>query len=161
MLLQKVQRIQVAPVDTLESVAALLPDPPSTQLPLPTNREKIERCVTYMKTHLEEQLYASQLASIANISMSHFFVLFRHYVGSAPMEFFARLRMRHAAQLLCETDQKVKHIAAAVGYEDQFYFSRQFKLEYELAPSNYRLREATMSRALLRNNAQARPCMRL
>jgi AraC-like DNA-binding protein len=47
--------------------------------------------------------------------------------------------MHHACQLLDTTDLPVKEIAARLGYEDQLYFSRLFKVVNEVAPSDYRM----------------------
>jgi AraC-like DNA-binding protein len=54
------------------------------------------------------------------------------------MDYFTRLRMRHACQLLDATTARVKEIAAALGYEDPFYFSRVFKSLSAVAPVHYR-----------------------
>jgi AraC-like DNA-binding protein len=51
--------------------------------------------------------------------------------------------MQHARELLMGTSLNVKEVAAALGYEDPFYFSRVFKSVNQLAPSDYR----TMQRA--------------
>ncbi len=104
----------------------------------PDNDQKIDKCVSYMKEHLTERLSARRLASIAHVSRSHFFVLFRLRTGKAPIEYFIQLRMQQGARLLESTAMNVKNVAAAVGYEDAFYFSRLFKSEYKLSPSDFR-----------------------
>ncbi|HKI69808.1 MAG TPA: helix-turn-helix transcriptional regulator, partial [Verrucomicrobiae bacterium] len=58
--------------------------------------------------------------------------------GCAPIDFFIRLRMQHACKLLDGTALSVKEIAAELGYEDPFYFSRTFKSVNHVAPSEYR-----------------------
>jgi AraC-like DNA-binding protein len=73
-----------------------------------------------------------------NISLSHFFYLFKHHVGSTPMDYFIRLRLRRACRLLEETELSVKAIAYTLGYDDPFYFSRIFKSFNRIAPSEYR-----------------------
>jgi hypothetical protein len=47
--------------------------------------------------------------------------------------------MQHACRLLDETGLSVKEVAAALGYDDPFYFSRIFKSVNRVAPSEYRL----------------------
>jgi YesN/AraC family two-component response regulator len=46
--------------------------------------------------------------------------------------------MRQACHLLNETTMSVKEVAATLGYEDPYYFSRMFKAVNEMAPSDYR-----------------------
>jgi AraC-like DNA-binding protein len=100
---------------------------------------RIERCITYMKQHLSQPLCIAKLAQTANISSSHFFVLFKRWVGFSPIEYFIRLRMQRAGELLASTTLSVKEVAAALGYDDPFYFSRLFKSVHGVAPSDYRL----------------------
>ena len=113
-------------------------NPHEIEVLFPTNEENIDKSVAYMKSHLAERLTISKLASLARMSKSHFFVLFKDRTGKAPIEYFINLRMKHAAYLLRQTDLKVQYIAASVGYDDQFYFCRLFKLAYNVAPSLYR-----------------------
>jgi AraC-like DNA-binding protein len=100
---------------------------------------KIEQSITYMLRHLDESLQVATLAAQANISASHFFALFKRQTGCAPIDCFIRLRMQHACRLLDETVMSVKEVAATLGYDDPFYFSRIFKSVNHVAPSEYRL----------------------
>jgi transcriptional regulator GlxA family with amidase domain len=99
---------------------------------------KIETSIAYMMQHLDEPLQASTLAAQANISLSHYFTLFKRYVGSTPMDYFIRLRLRRACHLLENTEMSVKAIAYTLGYDDPYYFSRIFKSVNRVAPSEYR-----------------------
>ena len=101
---------------------------------------RIRRSVAYMAEHLDEPLQVSALAAHANVSPSHYFALFKQQIGRPPIDFFIRLRMNHARQLLDSTTCSVKEIAASLGYHDQFYFSRVFKSVHQVAPTEYRRR---------------------
>ena len=57
------------------------------------------------------------------------------------MDYFTRLRMEKARCLLDTTEASVKEVAATLGYDDPFYFSRVFKSVNQLAPSNYRMKQ--------------------
>jgi len=100
---------------------------------------KIEQSIAYMREHLDQPLQVAKLAALANVSSSHFFALFKRRTGCAPMGYFKHLRMQHACQLLGATAVSVKEIAAALGYEDPFHFSRVFKLVNHVPPSQYRM----------------------
>ena len=99
---------------------------------------RIERCVDYMTQHLDKPLQVATLAAQANISPSHFFALFKRQIGSAPMDYFTRLRMQRACRLLESTSLSVKEIASELGYDDPFYFSKVFKSVNRVPPSGYR-----------------------
>ena len=101
-------------------------------------RQKVERSIAYMEQHVNQPLQVSTLAAQANVSPSHFFALFKQLKGCPPMDYFTRLRMRHARELLDTTSASVKEVAAALGYDDPFYFSRVFKSVHQVPPSRYR-----------------------
>jgi AraC-like DNA-binding protein len=100
--------------------------------------EKVERSIRYMVANLNRPLQISTLAAQANLSPSHFFALFKQATGYPPMDYFTKLRMRYARRLLDSTSARVKEVAAAVGYDDPFYFSRVFKSVSAVAPVHYR-----------------------
>ena len=104
------------------------------------NAGRIGRSIAYMVEHLKEPLQVSTLAAQASVSTSHYFALFKRQMGTAPIDFFIRLRMNHAKQLLDSTASSVKEIAATMGYDDPFYFSRVFKSVHQVAPAEYRRR---------------------
>lgn len=106
---------------------------------------RIAQTVGYMRTCLNRPLQVTSLARMANVSPSHFFAVFKKQTGFAPIDFFIRLRMERACELLTATEMSIKEIAAALGYDDPFYFSRLFKSVHQMAPSIYRVRGAISS----------------
>jgi transcriptional regulator GlxA family with amidase domain len=103
---------------------------------------KIEESIAYMAQNLNRPLQVSMLAALINVSPSHYFALFKRHTGRAPIDYFTRLRMERARCLLDTTTASVKEVAAALGYDDPFYFSRVFKSVNQLAPSNYRVKRS-------------------
>jgi AraC-like DNA-binding protein len=99
---------------------------------------KVELTLAYMAENLDKPLQVATLAAHANLSPSHFFALFKQMTGCPPMDYFTKLRMRHACRLLDSTSARVKEVAAALGYDDPFYFSRVFKSVSAVAPVHYR-----------------------
>lgn len=111
----------------------------------PPVEQNIERTVGYMVEHLDRPLQVANLAAMANVSPSHYFALFKRHTGWSPISFFTLLRMRRAGRLLRGTSMSVKEVAAALGYDDPFYFSRVFKSIHDVAPSEYRLLPSGMN----------------
>jgi AraC-like DNA-binding protein len=100
--------------------------------------QRIDVSLRYMMRHLNQPMKVSVLSAMAGLSESSFFVLFKSATGLTPLDFFIRARMRRAGELLEETTLKIKEIAATLGYDDQFYFSRLFKLVHGVPPREYR-----------------------
>jgi AraC-like DNA-binding protein len=102
---------------------------------------KILQSMAYMKAHLDQPLRVATLAAQANISLPHYFALFKRLTGHTPIDYFIHLRMQRAGQLLNTMSLSVKEVAGMLGYDDPFYFSRMFKSVHAVAPSEYRARQ--------------------
>ncbi len=100
--------------------------------------KKVAEAIVYMSQHLDEALRVSHLARLANLSATHFSVLFKEQTGCSPRDYLHLVRIHHACQLLRNTSLQVKEIAARLGYRDPFHFSRQFKTFQGLSPSQFR-----------------------
>ena len=63
--------------------------------------------------------------------------------GLSVGDFIRQLRFRRAAHLLEEGQLSVYEVAYSVGFNDSKYFSREFKKQFGLTPSEYARRSAT------------------
>jgi len=104
----------------------------------PDTVQKVAESIIYMSEHLDEPLRVGTLAALANLSPSHFTARFKEQTGCAPRDYLHLLRIHRACQLLGSSTLSVKEIAARLGYQDQFHFSRQFKAFQGVSPSEYR-----------------------
>lgn len=100
--------------------------------------EKVAQCIVHMSEHLDQPLRVADLAALASLSAAHFTVLFKEQTGCSPRDYLHLLRIHRACQLLHGTVLPVKDIAARLGYQDQFHFSRQFKAFQGVSPTDYR-----------------------
>ena len=72
------------------------------------------------------------------MSECHFSRMFKKAAGYSPLQFFIRLRMARARQLLLETDQSIIDVGLEVGYSSHSHFSQVFKREVGVTPTQYR-----------------------
>ncbi|MCX8109479.1 MAG: tetratricopeptide repeat protein, partial [Verrucomicrobiae bacterium] len=89
-------------------------------------------------TQLGEKWTLQRLAREAGYSIEHLRRLCHLEVGRSPMHQVIYLRMRRAAELLTTTNEKIEAIAQAVGYQNQFTFSKAFHKWIGWQPSAYR-----------------------
>ncbi len=80
----------------------------------------------------------TELARKANLSRSQFARRFAAMTGLAPEKFMITARIDRAKQLLRESEMTVGQIADALGYQDVYFFSRQFAQVIATPPSDYR-----------------------
>ena len=81
-------------------------------------------------------------AAECGVTMIHFRRIFKEYAGVSPQQFLLRARLNKAAELLRSTRLSIKEIAYLSGWEDEYYFSRQFRQKFQISPQRYR-REIT------------------
>lgn len=81
-----------------------------------------------------------QLAALVKQSRSSLAHRFGQLVGMSPMRYLAHWRMQLAASRLLSSSRRVSQIAEESGYQSEAAFSRAFRREFELAPTEYRSR---------------------
>lgn len=81
-----------------------------------------------------------ELADQACLSRSQLTRRFESAMGTPAIEYVIGVRLDRAARQLVETGQPVSAIAAALGYDDPHYFSRQFRARHGVSPTEYRKR---------------------
>jgi transcriptional regulator GlxA family with amidase domain len=91
-----------------------------------------------MREKVESRLSLHHCAKSAGWSPAHFSMVFRRQTKLSPIQFFTRLKMSHACELLKTTDLSMQEIAARIGLNDQFYFSRLFHRHLRMSPTAYR-----------------------
>lgn len=77
-------------------------------------------------------------ASKMNVSKSTLYRKIKLLTGLTPCEFIMNNRIKKAEHLLSKDNYKILEVAYEVGFSDAKYFSRCFKLEYGVAPSEFR-----------------------
>lgn len=81
---------------------------------------------------------ADELATEVGASRSVLHERFARFLGDSPLAYLGRWRLQLAARALESTSRSVLEIAAAVGYQSEAAFSRAFKRELGVPPSQYR-----------------------
>lgn len=102
----------------------------------------VEKITDFFEEHYAEKISLEQIAG--NMYLSPFYVskLFKAETGDTLIHFLIEIRMEKARELLVsEPDLSVQEVAARVGYEDAYHFSKLFKKKFGVAPSAVRKQE--------------------
>lgn len=83
-----------------------------------------------------------QLARQVGLSRTVLAGRFRQAMGDTPLNYLRTVRLQRAMRLLAEGDETLDHIAADVGYQDSFAFSKAFKRRVGVSPREFRQRDA-------------------
>lgn len=92
----------------------------------------------YIDAHYMDDLTLASLAERFFMSYSYLSKSFHKTFHMPFQQYLLMLRMEHALELLKDPDLTIQQIAARVGYENAFNFSRSFKAQYGVSPSHFR-----------------------
>lgn len=98
----------------------------------------IAKVCTYIQNHLSEDISLDALAADAQISPFYLSKLFKEEKGETFSTYLADMRLEKAKELLTTTTASIKEISAQVGYNDQNYFSKLFKNQFGVSPTEFR-----------------------
>ena len=92
-----------------------------------------------MRAEMDQQLTAAEVARRMNMSRSYFCQCFKGIIGNTFNEHIRMIRMEKAKHFLLSTNKTILWIAENTGYMDEKYFSRTFRDQTGMLPSEYRM----------------------
>lgn len=98
----------------------------------------IHLTVTYIKSHLTENITVKDTARSLLVNPDYLSHKFHQEMGITFIDFINRERTAQAAALLSRTTLQIQQISSAVGYNNTSYFARQFSKFYHMTPRDYR-----------------------
>ena len=104
----------------------------------PLDQQLIEKAIAIVEDNINETEFSvEELASSLNISRSYFYKKMIKITGKKPIEFIKTIRMKRAQQLLTESQMQISEIAYILGYNSPKVFSKHFKDEFNISPSEF------------------------
>lgn len=98
----------------------------------------VGQCINYIQHKLTAKLSVAELAQHCYLSQRQLNNLFRKELGVTPGQYLDDQLMLAAQRRLIQTTDSIGSISEALGFADQFYFSRKFKKSFGLTPLQYR-----------------------
>ena len=98
----------------------------------------VQKIITYMLDNIDKNLSIIQMAQYANVSKYHFIRKFKQKVGYTPIDYYIRLKIQKACELLESSSLKINGICSLLGFGNPYYFSTVFKRITGLSPLRYR-----------------------
>ncbi len=92
----------------------------------------------HLESSLDQPIQLEELSKLAGMSKSSFQRAFRRALNASPVDYLIRLRIQKACELLANGEQNIKEVAAATGFDDSNYFTRQFRRVMGSSPSDFR-----------------------
>jgi PAS domain S-box len=103
----------------------------------------VKHSIEYMTSHIYEKVRVKDLSNKLGVCDCHYMRLFKSVVGLSPMDYFLKLKMIKATELLKTANMSLAEIADKLNFSSDAHFSRTFKKYMGCNPSIYR-RQATL-----------------
>lgn len=98
----------------------------------------VVKAMQYMRKHLEEEISLADIVNEVSVNKNKLNEAFLNEVGMTCMAYLEHMRMQYAKLLLNETGFSIKEICERIGYFDVNYFSKVFKKNFGMSPTEYR-----------------------
>lgn len=108
------------------------------QPPVPRG-SRFEPVLSWLEDNCADDLSLDDIAARAGMSIRSLNRRFREQIGTTPLQWLLRARIRRAQHLLAATAQPVDRIAAQVGFGFPTAFRDRFKRIVGTSPQHYRI----------------------
>jgi YesN/AraC family two-component response regulator len=103
------------------------------------DNEMMKKLMDFMEDNISNtELKIEDLADAVNLGRSVFYGKIKSITGMTPVDFVRHIRILRAEELITRSDYSFSQIAYMVGFSDPKYFSKCFKKETGMTPSEYR-----------------------
>lgn len=105
----------------------------------PNDRKFMDKLVELMEQNMDNgELVVDDLVRELAVSRSVFFKKLKTLTGLAPIEFIKEIRIKRATQLIETGEFNMTQISYMVGINDPRYFSKCFKAQVGMTPTEYK-----------------------
>lgn len=98
----------------------------------------IDRAKDYIAGHYSKDISLDDVSREVDISPYYFSKVFKEATGENFIEYLTNVRISKAKEMLQAGDSSMKEICSAVGYSDPNYFSRTFKKNVGVTPTEFK-----------------------
>lgn len=94
--------------------------------------------VSFIYQNYSVSISLEDIAASGKVCRSKCCQIFKKYMGQSPMDFVNSYRLECSQQLLENTTLSITDICLACGFNNQSYFTKQFRTKYQCTPKSYR-----------------------
>lgn len=109
----------------------------STPMQQRFENELLNEIIIYINDTIYEQLTIEEICHKFSISRSSLQTLFKNNLNVAPKQYISDLKLKKSKLLIKESMYTISEIASMLGFTSIHYFSRKFKQQYGITPTDY------------------------
>ncbi|MFI3174070.1 MAG: response regulator [Bacillota bacterium] len=100
--------------------------------------QKIQKAIVFMQSHYNEDINMAVVSNEVSMNYTFFSETFKEQTGKSFVEYLKSVRIHMAKKLLRETCMQISRVAFEVGFKDDKHFSKTFKIETGMTPTDYK-----------------------
>lgn len=108
------------------------------EVPTHVTLHKVESSIIWFMEHMAQRPKLSEISAAVHLSTRHLRRLFQRVHHCSPQEYFTRVRVQRASEMLTQTSLKQEVIAKECGFASVSDFSRVFRHYGQSTPENWR-----------------------
>ena len=93
---------------------------------------------SYIRENIENNITIEDICKALGISLMELYYMCNAFFGSTPAKHIKKVRLETACELITDDNMRISEIAYRVGICDYNYFSKIFKKEYGVSPTEYK-----------------------
>ena len=98
----------------------------------------IDKAIKVVEEHIADADFSVEdLGSAVGLSRSHLYKKLMSITGKGPAEFIRTIRLKRGRQLLEKSQLQIAEVAYLVGFNSPKRFSKNFRIEFGMSPSEY------------------------
>ncbi len=109
----------------------------STAIKERSDSDLVHRITNFLYENITKKLTFDDVCRFSGLSRTSLKVLFKDNVGMGVMEYYKKLKIQESKNIMREGNYNFTQISEILGYASIHYFSRHFKNETGMTPSQY------------------------
>lgn len=119
------------------AAAGKQPAQPGSLIREKNQRDFMDKVTAYLEANLHRRLTLEDVCRENLVGRSYLQKIFREKTGGGVMEYFGRMKIDAARQMIRQNRNNFTEISTLLGYTSIHYFSRHFKKVTGMTPSEY------------------------
>mgnify|MGYP002640654645 CR=1 FL=1 len=105
---------------------------------IPADKKFMQRLIAEIEDHMADEEFSTEtLSRTMGVSSRTLSRKLKALIDQSPAHLIRSMRLQRAAELLEKQTGNIAEIAYEVGFSDQAHFTRTFKTEFKVSPSEY------------------------
>lgn len=100
--------------------------------------DAVKDAIRYISEHLSQNMSIRDIADYAHLNPQYFMRLFKKETSKSVLEYITESRLTFAKKMLRQTNLPITEVALSAGYDNFSYFSKLFRRNEGMSPSEYR-----------------------